>query len=371
MTTTPESDVRAALNGATHVDGLSFDPEAVLLEGRRVVRRRRLAVTGLAAAATAVVAVVAVQLGTGQPRALPALPPQVSQTISAAPTGPFSGTTASDGFRQGKSVDVAVVPRGDGTVRETWTLYDGASRLGTVTRTVPSVRVGQASFLMPAESKQKGMVYGYALTGPDGPTEGHVMTQLVSAPEPAGPGHGGGLTLHDVASGRIVGSLFWAETPRPDQVVGMTWNRTNPTTAGVTWLGDGAALRSDRPTGIDAAVVTVSARTSVLLWRDGDRFSFGQRAVPFSDPGSLQVGTNPHSSGAPGYENDLAVGWVAGDSVTLTSSDPGDTFAITYGTPVGGRTPFVARAGRPDVKGTVTVTGGGETQTLATWDPQW
>ena len=119
MTATPDSDVRAALEGASQVDGLSFSPEAVLLAGHRVVRRRRLVATGLATAATAVVAVVAVQLGSGQPRALPALPPQVSQTTPAAPTGPFSGTTASDGFRQGKSVDVAVVPRGDGTVRET------------------------------------------------------------------------------------------------------------------------------------------------------------------------------------------------------------------------------------------------------------
>ena len=34
----------------------------------------------------------------------------------------------------------------------------------------------------------------------------------------------------------------------------------------------------------------------------------------------------------------------------------------------GGHTPFVAASADPDVKGTITVTGGGESQTLTTWD---
>lgn len=370
MTATPDSDVRAALGGATHVDGLSFDPEAVLLQGHRVVRRRRLAVTGLAAAATAVVAVVAVQLGTGQPRALPALPPEVSQTTPVVPDGPLAGSTASDGFRQGKSVDVSVFPAGQGMVRETWTMYDGATRLGVVTRTVPAVRNGQASFLMPDASKQKGMVYGYALTGPDDEKAGHVLSQIVTAPDIPGNGEGAGGSLRSGSTEAVVGAVFCQGIAKPEQVVGVSWSRTLPTDKGIVWLGDGAALRRDRPAGVDAAVVTVSQRTSLLLWRDGDRFSFAPFVPRASDPGGLQVAVKPHSTVVAGDENDLAVGWVAGDSVTLTSSDPGDSFTVAYGAPVGGRTPFVARSGRPEVKGTVTVTGGGETQTLAAWDRQ-
>ncbi|WP_374970210.1 sigma factor [Terrabacter sp. BE26] len=369
MSTTPAADVRAALEQATDVTGLTFDPDAVLTRGRRVVRRRRLVTAGAAAAATAVVAVVAVQLGTGQRRALPALPPAVSTTTT--PSGPLSGTTASDGFRQGTSVDVSAVPAGEGTVRETWTMYDGATRLGTVTRTVPALRAGQASFLMPAQSKQKGMVYGYLLTGPQGPDKGYVMTQPVMAPDGLlGNGTGSGGSLLSTSTRSPVGSIFCFGLKRPEELVGVSWNRTKPTTTSVVVLGDGAALRTDRRGGVDATVVTVSSRTSVLLWRDGDRFSFGQHAPAFSDAGALQVGVDPHSAAVAGTENDMAVGWVAGGSVQLTSSDPQDSFTLSYGDPVGGRTPFVARSGRPEVKGTVTVSGGGETQTLAAWDPQ-
>lgn len=367
MSTTPETDVRRALEQAAAVPGLSYDPDAVLARGHRVVRRRRYVAVGAAAAATAVVAVVAVQLGTTGPRALPAVPPQVSTSSPAEITGPLSGSTSSDGIRQGRGVDVTVTPRGDGTVSETWTFFSGTTRVGSVSRTVPAPRAGGASFLMPATSGQPGMVYGYVLSGPEGPDEGYVMVQPVTAPSGPGKWDGSSLTLRETRTGATVGSVFAYRIADPEQVVGVTWSRTRPTATEVEWVGDGAALRHGRRAGVDAAVVTVSPRTSMLLWRNGTRFSYGSMTQPVSDPGVLQVTVRPRSTAIAGLENDMALGWVAGPRVTLSSSDPQDSFTVSYGEPVGGRLPFVARSSRPDVEGTVTVTGAGETQTLATW----
>jgi hypothetical protein len=376
MNAAPDTDIRAALDDASRVAGLTFSPEAVLAEGHRVVRRRRLAATGLVAAATAVVAVVAVQLGTGQPRALPAGDPSSSSTLGQA-SGELTGSTFDVGVpKNGPGVRVDVSPVGAGRVVERWTLSDGDTVRRTVSRTVPATAPGRASFLMPRESGQQGVVYAYALTGPEGTASGVVMTQVVTAPDLA-TGQGSGGVLTDPASGRALGSLTRFETGSadPEQVIGLIWNRTRPTTTAtpaIDWLADGAALRAGRTVGVDAAVVTVSARTSVLLWRDGDRFGFGRRSGPLAlkDAGSLQVGVEPHSPAAAGTENDLAVGWVTAGPVALTSTDPSDAFTVSYGDPVGGRTPFVARSAQPEVKGTVTVTGGGETQTVTSWDSQ-
>jgi hypothetical protein len=114
----------------------------------------------------------------------------------------------------------------------------------------------------------------------------------------------------------------------------------------------------------------VSSRLSVLLWRDGDRFGFGRRSGPLAltGTGALQVGVEPHATAVPGTAPDLAVGWVTTGPVELSSTDPTDSFTVAYGAPVGGRTPFVATSTNPDVKGTVTVTGGGESRTLTAWD---
>lgn len=372
MNATPDTDIRAALHEASHVSGLTFSPDAVLDEGHRVVRRRRIAATGLVAAATAVVAVVAVQLGSGRPRALPAGDPSSSSALAQA-SGELTGSTFDGGVpRQGPGVQVDVTPADGGRVVERWTLSDGATVLRTVSRTIRATASGEASFLMPEESGQQGVVYGYALTGPQGAASGVVLDQLVTAPDLAD-GQGSSGTLSDPTSGQALGSVFRAENADPEQVVGVIWSRTRPTTGAtpaVEWLADGAALRTGRTGGVDAGVVTVSPRTSVLLWRDGDRFGFGRRSGPLAltDRGNLQVGVEPHSSAAPGTENDLAVGWVTAGPVALTSTDPSDAFTVSYGEPVGGRTPFVARSTRAEVEGTVTVTGGGETQTVASWD---
>jgi hypothetical protein len=372
MNATPDTDIRAALDDASHVGGLTFSPDAVLAEGRRVVRRRRIAATGVVAAATAVVAVVAVQLGTGQPHALPSGGPSSSSTLAQA-SGELTGSTFDDGVpKQGPGVQVEVTPADGGRVVERWTLSDGDTVLRTVSRTVRTTGSGEASFLMPTESGQVGVVYGYALTGAQGAASGVDMTQLVTAPD-AATGQGFGGTLTDPASGRALGSVFRAETGSadPEQVIGLVWNRTRVEGSQVEWLGDGAALRAGRTGGVDAAVVTVSPRTSVLLWRDGDRFGFGRQLGPLaaSDPGALQVGVQPHATAADGTEHDLAAGWVTTGPVELTSTDPADSFTISYGDPVGGRTPFVARSTLPDVKGVVTVTGGSEAQTIDNWNP--
>ena len=373
MNATPDTDIRAALDDATHVAGLTFSPDAVLAEGHRVVRRRRIAAAGVVAAATAVVAVVAVQLGTSQPRALPAGDPTTSSPLAQA-SGELTGSTFDSGVpQQGPGVQVDVTPADGGRVVERWTLSDGGTVLRTVSRTVPATASGRASFLMPTESGQQGVVYGYAMTGPQGTASGVVVDQLVTAPDMAN-GQGSSGTLSDPTSGQALGSVFRAKSADPEQVIGVIWSRTRPTagaTPTIEWLGDGATLRTGRTGGVDAAVVTVSPRTSVLLWRDGDRFGFGRRSGPLAltDPGALQVGVEPHSLAAPGTEHDLAVGWVTAGPVELTSTDPADSFTISYGDPVGGRTPFVARSTQSDVKGVVTVTGGGEEQTVDTWNP--
>ena len=376
MNAAPDTDVRAALADAAHVTGLAFDPETVLTRGRRVVRRRRVATTGLVAAAVAGIAVIAVQLGTGQPRALPAGPTTTNGVVTDAPLV-LDGTTFDAGVpRVGAGVTVDVSPTGAGQVVERWELSDGAEVLRTVVRTVPATPLGRASFLMPSESGQPGVVYGYALTGAEGPETGYAMAQLVTAPGLATGGAGSSRgTLSDPTSRKAVGSVFRSDlgSADPEQVIGIIWSRTRPTTTAtpaVDWLADGAALRSGRAGGVDAAVVTVSARTSVLLWRDGERFGFGRRSGPLAlkDAGSLQVGVEPHSVAAPGTEHDLAVGWVTAGPIALTSTDPADAFTVSYGQPVGGRTPFVARSTQSEVKGTVTVTGGGETQKVASWE---
>ncbi|WP_076262580.1 hypothetical protein [Intrasporangium flavum] len=372
MTTTPDADVRAALDAAAGLPDLRLDPALVLDRGHRVVRRRRVLGGVAGAAAAAIVAVVAVQLGTGQTRPLPPAH-DPSRSSTAVRSGSLHGTTFSDGIKQGAGFEVAVEPGAKGQVTETWTLSEGNTTLKTVRRTRPVTADGQASFLMPDASGQKGVVYGYVLTGDQGVQSGVALTQLVSAPD-AFTGDGAGGNLSDPASGRIVGSLFIqrVEKADPTHVIGLIWGRSKVAGTQVTWLGDGAALRPDRTGGVDAAVVTVNPRLSVLLWRNGDRFGFGHRSGPsaLTDPGTLQVGVEPRGRAASGMAPDLAVGWVTSGAVELTSTDPGDSFTVVYGTPVGGRTPFVAVSANPDVKGAVTVRGGGESQTLTTWDAQ-
>lgn len=368
MNAAPDTDIRAALDDASHVAGLTFSPEAVLAEGHRVVRRRRLAATGLVAAATAVVAVVAVQLGTGQPRALPAHP---DATWSAVPwsTGPLTSSSYADGLKAGPGYEVVVAPAGGATVSETWTFFDGNTVLGTVHRTAPALRPGQASFLLPAESGRPGAVYGYVVTGP---ARGTVMVQVVAEPDSSS-SEGTSASLIDPTTQRVVGATFMRtvrDEAAAEQVLGVVWDRYD-VSGGLVRLGGGAALRPGRTAGVDVGVVAVSPSTSVLVWRDGDRFGFDRRTgrLALTDTGALQVGVEPRAPEVTGSEHDLAVGWVTSGPVHLSSTDPDDTFTVSYGAPVGGRTPFVARSVRPDVKGTVTVTGAGETQTVTDWDP--
>ena len=95
----------------------------------------------------------------------------------------LDGTTFDAGVpRVGAGVTVDVSPTGAGQVVERWELSDGAEVQRTVVRTVPATPLGRASFLMPSESGQPGVVYGYALTGAEGPETGYAMAQLVTAP---------------------------------------------------------------------------------------------------------------------------------------------------------------------------------------------
>ncbi len=270
--------------------------------------------------------------------------------------------------RVGAGVTVDVSPTGAGQVVERWELSDGAEVQRTVVRTVPATPLGRASFLMPSESGQPGVVYGYALTGAEGPETGYAMAQLVTAPGLATGGAGSSRgTLSDPTSRKAVGSVFRSDlgSADPEQVIGIIWSRTAADHHRDTRRR--LARRRRRPAkragGRRGRGRGHRERTDVgpaVARRRAFRLRSASGPLALKDAGSLQVGVEPHSVAAPGTEHDLAVGWVTAGPIALTSTDPADAFTVAYGQPVGGRTPFVARSTQSEVKGTVTVTGGGE-----------
>lgn len=112
MTMADESEVRAALEAASDLPRLAFDPGTVLEQGHRAVRRRRLRHAGVAAAAVVAVAVGVLGSQVGPDHAIPAAP------------SPGPATTLKVDFQDG----TGSVRKTDMNVEVT---YDVARRTGT------------------------------------------------------------------------------------------------------------------------------------------------------------------------------------------------------------------------------------------------
>lgn len=365
MNAAPDTDIRAALDDASRVAGLTFSPEAVLAEGHRVVRRRRLATTGLVAAATAVVAVVAVQLGTGQPRALPAGGP--SPTAVAAPLDE-SGQLYSDGSSDslaGSGVRVELTAAADGKVHETWFVLEGAKPVKAVRRDVPRPKVGEPSLLLPSESGLPGVVAGWIDTG----TPRTVNVAPVFAPDVtlSGSGFTGRLVpVHGTPSSTRYLFVSQVDGLDPAQLAGVVWSDTLDA-ADPTRLGYRAAVTPNVRNDLHRAVVTTPDGNMRLLWTD-DRQS-GLLWVPgaIEGPGGadpLRLLIQPARNGVEPTP-DLVFGWAAGTKeVTATSSDPADRLVV--GTQqAGDRSAFVvAPSSAQQVKGLLTIAGAGTSNTV-------
>lgn len=368
MTATPDSDVRAALEGASQVEGLSFSPEAVLLEGHRVVRRRRLAATGLVAAATAVVAVVAAQLGTGQPRALPSGGPSSSATAvtTALDESAQLSTNGSSEILEGPGIRLRLRSTSGGRVQETWEVLQFTKVVRTVRREVPRPGVGGSSLLLPSEGGLPGAVVGWVDTGsprtvnvrpvsvpPDSSGEADTTTRLVPS------GGGGSATRH----------LFIAQVNRlrVDKLAGVVWS-DGLDDADPMKLGLRAALTSNPRPDIARTVLTAPNGDQWVAWADDGHFGLlsMRGALPGPD-GSAPLRVLP-VQGTTGLETtpDLVFGWAEGTGpITATSSDPADRLVVSFGR-AGGRTAFLVAPGPPSlkVKGAVTVTASGTSTTV-------
>lgn len=369
MTTTPESDVRAALNGATHVDGLSFDPEAVLLEGHRVVRRRRLAVTGLAAAATAVVAVVAVQLGTGQPRALPAGGQSSSATAVATALDESAqlSTNGSSEILTGPGIRLHLRSTSGGKVQETWDLLQGTRTVKTVRREVTRPQVGGSSLLLPSASGLPGVIAGWVDTG--SPRSLNVRPVFAPATSSSGEGSAGTRLVPSGGGASSTRHLFISQvaTTMPAKLAGLAWSEllddSNPTK-----LGYRAALTTNPRSDIDRAILTAPDGSQWVTWIDGSHFGLlSARGVQPGPDGSGPIRSLP-VQGRTRIETtpDLIFGWADGTGgVTATSSDPADRLVVSFGR-AGGRTAFLVAPGPPSlkIKGSVTVTVGGSSTSV-------
>ncbi|WP_020143091.1 hypothetical protein [Terracoccus sp. 273MFTsu3.1] len=367
MNATPETDIRAALGEASHEAGLTFSPEAVLAEGHRVVRRRRIAAGAAVAAATAVVAVVAVQLGTGQPRALPAGDPSASQTAVAAALDE-SAQLYPDGSTQssnatGVRVEIASAP--GGRVHETWIVLEGFKPVKAVRREVPRPKVGESSLLLPAESGLPGVIAGWVETG----TPRTVIAGPVFAPDVTMGGSGSTTRLVPAAGGPAPTRYLFvtqAEGLDPTQLAGVVWSDALDD-ADPTKVGYRAALTANARTDLHRAVLTTPDGTMRILWTD-DKQS-GLLWVPGAIQGpsgagplrlllvSSKIGVEPTP--------DLVFGWADGtEEVRATSSDPADHVVVST-QQVDGRTAFVvAPTSAQQVKGQLTITGGGTSSTV-------
>ncbi|GAA2034109.1 hypothetical protein GCM10009740_25890 [Terrabacter terrae] len=370
MTTTPDSKVRAALDGATRVEGLTFDPEAVLHEGHRVVRRRRIAATGLTAAATAVVAVVAVQLGTGQPRALPAGPSTSPTAVVTAlhESGQLSTNGSSEvQVMSGPGLRLEVESTSGGKVRETWQVLQGTKTVRTVRREVPRPQVGGSSLLLPTDGGLPGVIAGWVDTGSPRtlnvsprfvpPTASSGETTSTTGLVPSGGGSASTRRLFITQVGRVM----------PDQLAGLTWSEMVDAADPVK-QGFRAALTANPRSDIARALLTAPDGDQWVAWSDDSHFGLlsGRGVQPGPDgSGPIQTLPVPARTGL-GTTPDLLFGWANGTAgVTATSSDPADRLVVSFD-PAGGRTAFLVAPQPPSlrIKGAVTVTVGGSSTTV-------
>jgi hypothetical protein len=273
----------------------------------------------------------------------------------------------------GSRVRLRVRSTGPGTVQETWTVTAGG-QTRTVQRTASTPAGGEFSLLMPAESGIPETVLGYLNTGSAGSRTGAAETFFsgLSLVTDAGTREqkGGSAPMFDTKARPTPRQIFFHREPglEADRVIGVAWWDTLTTSD--TVLLPRAGLWNERTSAVAATRVTDGAGNSWIAWADTTRFGVDPFQELVTARGPLRLMPRPNvsrtvSAGLP----DAVFGWVAGaDQVTVSSSRPGETFDVSYSEPVNGERAFVATASAPQVHGTVTVSGAGQTVSLGAFD---
>lgn len=381
MTMTDESDLRAALEAASDLPDLAFDPATVLVQGHRTLRRRRLVAAGLGVAAAAVVAVAAAQaagsLRTAPP--LPAVPPTYAPTATPQPAPTSMDETGavakegdpSDPKAEGRA-QLRVRSTSPGLVAETWTVSAGG-RTRTVTRTVKALAEGEFSLLMPAESGVPHTVFGYLNAGSLGSSHSQgksriVALKLVTHGPPVGSAGGSWGPLQDTSGTPTPRLLFVHRRTalEASDVLGLSWWTT--TSSDESSMLPHATPWDGRSSRVAAGRVADAADNSWILWSDGERVGVEPDYGSEKSTGSLTLLQRVHSLHSP-LLPDAVFGWVTNTGpVSVKTSQPGVTFDVRYTEPVNGQRGFVATASVPEVTGTVTVSAGGHVVSLESFD---
>ncbi|OFE15310.1 hypothetical protein BA895_06105 [Humibacillus sp. DSM 29435] len=368
MTNTAETDVRAALTEAATMSGLGFDEAAVLSQGHRLVRRRRVATAGAGVVALALAAVVAVQVsGQGFNRALPASPNPTSTVISLA--GPIDEAAevtqeTGDGTASGYGTRLLVKGgAGSSRVVETWTVKKAGKTVKTLTRESDRLGVGQASLLFPAESGIPGLVLGYVNTGSDHSS----ITGVATAPD----------LVRGAASSESLKTLVYGPQ-RQDYVFVQTIDAFDPSQiVGLTWLegappqkeGIRAILLNTTRTDLVTVVLTEPGGDQWISWSSDTQIGLAVtngEGRPTDVTGVVRLLGRPAVYDPELAQHDKIFGWVTGDDTTTVTAitTPPDAAVTTYGPAQAGRRPFLitSKAGR--FTGPVKVNGSGGTQTI-------
>ncbi|MEO6997036.1 MAG: hypothetical protein ABI112_03040 [Terracoccus sp.] len=366
MTNTPETDVRAALTEAATMSGLGLDEAAVLSQGHRLVRRRRLATAGAGVAALALAAVVAVQVsGHGFNRALPASPNPTSTVIGLA--GPIDEAGEVSPGRDlaplGYGARLSVKGGAGSRVVETWTVKKAGKTVKTLTRESDRLGVGQASLLFPAESGIPGLVLGYVNTGSD-PSS---ITGVVTAPE---------LVRARVSSEPLKTLVFAPQ--RQDYLFVQTIDAFDPSQiVGLTWLegappqkeGIRAILLNTTRTDLVTVVLTEPGGDQWISWHSDTQIGvavMNGEGRPTDVTGVVRLLGRPLVDDPELAQHDKIFGWVTGDDTTTVTAitTPPDTTVTTYGPAQAGRRPFLITSKQSRFTGPVKVNGSGGTQTI-------
>ena len=369
MSTTPDADVRAALEQATDVAGLTFDPDDVLTRGHRVLRRRRLVTTGAAAAVAAVVAVVAVQLGSGRPRAIPSGPSSsATAVVTALHESAQLSTNGSSEVQvmSGPGLRLEVESTSGGKVRETWQVLEGTKTVRTVRREVPRPQIGGSSLLLPTDGGLPGVIAGWVDTG--SPRSLNVRPVFVPAAS-SGEASTGTRLVPSGGEGSSTRHLFISQvnTLQPDKLAAMVWSETLDE-ADPMKVGFRAALTANPRPDIDRAVVTAPNGDQWVMWSDDSHFGLlsGRGVQPGPDgSGPIRTLSVPARTGLE-TTPDLLFGWADGTGeVKATSSDSADRLVVSFDR-AGGRTAFLVAPQPPSlrIKGALTVTVGGSSTTV-------
>lgn len=370
MTSTPDTDIRAALTEAATMSDLDFDEAAVFSQGHRLVRRRRVATVGAGVAALALGTVVALQVsGNGFNRALPPATNPTSTVIAVA--GPIDETgEVLPGFDEGQKPQgygarLSVKGGAGGQVVETWTVTDAGKAVKTFTRAAKVLDVGQASLVLPAESGIPNLVLGYVNTGSDRSAVAGVNV----APEPPRGGGGGGEQLKAFSGGPQRHDHLFVNTFDafdPSKIVGLSWGETSEANPLVP--EQRSILLNTGRTDLVAAVLTEPDGNQWISWSSATQIGvagLGGGSRPAAATGALQLLGRPAVDNPALAQHDKIFGWVTGgDGNDVKVKTAGGDYRITYGTTSSGRHPILITSVDGRFTRPVTVSGGGVTQTV-------